>query len=144
MFLLYYGFSRIKLAFNVMICQNDNYILSQKIKFYKNFTYVHATTSGWDFYGHPSILDDTKSLYLTRNVWWNYRTLSRKLTISLKQNTICHRKKLPVTGRNFLSKEETSSQGKKLPVKGRNILSQEETSSQGKKLPVTERSLLSQ
>ena len=37
----------------------------------------------WDFYGHPSILDDTKSLNLTRNVWWNYRTLLQKLNIPL-------------------------------------------------------------
>ena len=35
-----------------------------------------------------------------------------------------HRKKLPVTGRNFLSQEETYSQGKKFALTGRNLLSQ--------------------
>jgi hypothetical protein len=43
---------------------------------------------------------------------------------SLERNTICQRKKLPVTERNFLSQEETSCHKKKLPVKGRNFLSQ--------------------
>jgi hypothetical protein len=33
-----------------------------------------------------------------------------------ERNTICHRKKLPVRGRNLLAQEETYSQGKKLPV----------------------------
>ena len=50
-----------------------------------------------------------------------------------ERNTICHRKKLPVTERNFLSQEETYSQGKKLNVTGRNLLSQEETSCHSKK-----------
>ena len=39
-----------------------------------------------------------------------------------EQNTIRHRKKLPVTERNFLKQEK-------------NLLSQEETNIQGKKLP---------
>jgi hypothetical protein len=62
-----------------------------------------------------------------------------------KEETSCHRKKLPATRRNFLSREETSScHKKKLPVKGRNFLSQEETSCHRKKPPVTVRNLLSQ
>jgi hypothetical protein len=36
-----------------------------------------------------------------------------------QEETSCHKKKLPVTGRNLLSQEETASQGKKLPVTGR-------------------------
>ena len=31
---------------------------------------------GWDFHGHPGILDDPKSLNLTGNIWWSYRALS--------------------------------------------------------------------
>ena len=34
----------------------------------------------------------------------------------------CHKKKLPVTERNFLSQEETSCHKKKLTAKGRNFL----------------------
>ena len=61
-----------------------------------------------------------------------------------QEETSCHRKKLPVTGRNLLSQEETSSQGKKLPVTGRNFLSQEEASCHNKKPSVTIRNFLSQ
>jgi hypothetical protein len=50
-----------------------------------------------------------------------------------EQNTIWHRKKLPVTERNFLSQEETSCHKKKLTVKGRNLQSREETSCHMKK-----------
>jgi hypothetical protein len=45
--------------------------------------------------------------------------------------------KLSVTGRNFMSHEETSCHGKKLPVKGRHLLAQEETLCHRKKHPVT-------
>ncbi len=62
------------------------------------------TNAGWDFYGHPGILDDTKSVYLTGSFCWNYRTLSQKLKDS--SNEIFY-----VTGRNFLSQEEISVTG---------------------------------
>ena len=45
-----------------------------------------------------------------------------------ERNTICHRKKFPVTGRNFLSQEETSCHKKKIPAKGRKFLTQLENS----------------
>jgi hypothetical protein len=41
-----------------------------------------------------------------------------------ERNTLWHRKKLPVTGRNLTSQEETYSQGKKLNLTGRSLLSQ--------------------
>jgi hypothetical protein len=47
----------------------------------------------------------------------------------LQEENSCHRMKLPVTGRNFLSKE-------KLPVTERNFMSKEEISSPRKKLSV--------
>jgi hypothetical protein len=51
-----------------------------------------------------------------------------------QKETYCQRKKLPVTGKNFLSQEETFSKGKKLPpVTTRNLLSNEETSCHMKK-----------
>jgi hypothetical protein len=50
-----------------------------------------------------------------------------------QEEASCHRKKLPVTGRNFLSQEESSVHRKKVPVTGRNLLSQEETSCHTKK-----------
>ena len=51
-----------------------------------------------------------------------------------QKETSCQRKKLPVTGKNFLSQEETFSKGKKLPpVTTRNLLSNEETSCHMKK-----------
>jgi hypothetical protein len=60
-----------------------------------------------------------------------------------QEETSCQRKKLPVTGRNILSKEETSSQRKEFPVIGRNLLSHEETSWHRQKLTVTGRKFLS-
>jgi hypothetical protein len=104
-------------------------------------------TPGWDFYRHPGILDDTKSSYLKRNVWWNYCTLSQKLNIPSRKilyvtgrNFLSH-KKLLVTGRNLLSQEETSRH-RKVPVTGRNFLSQEGAFCHNKKLHVTIRNLL--
>jgi hypothetical protein len=90
-----------------------------------------------DFYGHPGILDDTKSVYHTHNVWCNYRTLSQKVSIPSIEI-------LYVKGRNFLSHEETSCHRKKLPVTRRNFQSREENSCHSKKPPVTVRNLLSQ
>ena len=87
--------------------------------------------TGWDFYGHPGILDDTKSVYLTRNFCWNYRTLSQILKDS--SNEIFH-----VTGGNFLSQEEISCHKKKFLVTGRNILWLEESCFGMKKFPVTQ------
>jgi hypothetical protein len=66
-----------------------------------------------------------------------------KIEYPLKKINICHRKKLPVAGRNLLSQQEISIQGKKLPVTGRIFLSQEETSCHSKKPPMTERNFLS-
>jgi hypothetical protein len=57
--------------------------------------------AGWDFYRHPGILDDTKSVYLTKNIKWNYRTLSQKFNIPSIEI-------LYVPGRKFLSQKETS------------------------------------
>ena len=56
--------------------------------------------------------------------------MNNHLEKNSERNTICHRnfchrKKLPVTERNFLSQEETSCHRKKLPVIGRKFLSQE-------------------
>ena len=48
--------------------------------------YVTILPTGWDFYRHPGILDDTKSSYITQNFWWNYRTLLRKLNIQVLKN----------------------------------------------------------
>ena len=60
-------------------------------------------------------------------------------------------KKLPVAGRNFLSKEnilghwkKTSCCNKKLPITGGNFLSQQEISCPRKKLPVPARHFMSQ
>jgi hypothetical protein len=53
-----------------------------------------------------------------------------------QEETSCHRKKLPVTGRNVLSQEET-------PVTRINLLSREDTSCDRKKPPVTVRNFLS-
>jgi hypothetical protein len=48
-------------------------------------------------------------------------------------NTICHRKKPPVTQRNLHSKDETSCDRKRPTVTVRNLLSQEKTSCHTKK-----------
>ena len=41
-----------------------------------SFVQVYGTYKGpgWDFYGHPGILDDTKSSDFTRNICQNQRT----------------------------------------------------------------------
>ena len=81
--------------------------------------------AGWDFYGHPGILDDTKPLSFTQNVWWNHHTLSKNFNSSSKEI-------LYVAGRNFLLK-------KKFLITGRDFLPQKETSCHRKKLPVQEK-----
>ena len=86
--------------------------------------------SRWYFYGNLGILDDMKSFNLTQNVWWNICTLLRTLNFPQVKyyvyKTSCHRKKLPVTQRSFLSKEETSCHNTKPPMTGNYFLSHEE------------------
>ena len=50
-----------------------------------------------------------------------------------ERNTICHKKKPPVKGRNLHSREETSCDRKRPPVTVSKLLSQEETSCHRKK-----------
>ena len=86
--------------------------------------------SRWYFYGNLGILDDMKSFNLTHNVCWNKRTLLQKLNFPQVKyyvyKTSCHRKKLPVTQRSFLSKEETSCHNTKPPMTGNYFLLHEE------------------
>ena len=86
--------------------------------------------SRWYFYGNLGILDDMKSFNLTHNVCWNKRTLLQKLNFpQLKYyvyETSFHRKKLQVTKRNVLSKEETSCHNTKPPMTENYFLSHEE------------------
>jgi hypothetical protein len=60
------------------------------------------TDAGWDFYGHPGILDDTKSSDLTQNICQNQRIWLRNVKKfhtkkSMDQNP-CHRSKIPLQG----------------------------------------------
>jgi hypothetical protein len=43
-------------------------------------------------------------------------TINNHCKENSEKNTICHRKKVPVTEKNFLSQKETSCHRKKLPV----------------------------
>jgi hypothetical protein len=78
------------------------------------------------------ITENVPLLWNIYNIFKN--TMSTHGKENSERNTICHRKKPPVTRRNLHSREETSCDRKRPPVKVR-------TSYHRKELPVTRRSI---
>ena len=85
-----------------------------------NVVFILQSYSEWDFYGHPGILDDTKSSDLTENLCLNHRTLIRRnefACCNMRFPAIV--KKNPITRRirnKFMLKKENSCHNKNIPV----------------------------
>ena len=76
------------------------------------------------------------------NVSFSERNCVQELTCHWKKN-FCHRKKIPVTGRNFLTQDKSCCHRKKFapiaknfPVAGKHFMSQEAISCHSNKFPV--------
>ena len=58
-------------------------------------------------------MEIAKNIPLIQNTYMIFnKAINNHWEENSKQNTICHRKKLPVTERNLLSREDTSCDGK--------------------------------
>ena len=92
----------------------------------------------WDITKNHPLL----SRFYIRRIKYSRNILPSK-DIFYSEN-LCHRKKITVIERNFLSQKEISCHRRKFPVTRRNLLSQEEISCHREKFPVKGRNFLSQ